>query len=165
MQALSPTPDKKTLLETIITNTRALAESIDVPLLLENLDYNLGGAYEFICEPSFIAEVLERTNTDMLLDIAHARVSASHFGVSIKEYLAELPMVRVKQLHISGPRLDGETLRDAHEPLQAEDYELLEYVLSVTKPWVVTLEYNKEERALLEQLNMSNQVILKLPKH
>jgi uncharacterized protein (UPF0276 family) len=159
MQALSPTIDRETLLETIITNTRGLAENIEVPLLLENLDYNPGGAYEFICEPSFISEGLERTNTDMLLDIAHARVSASHFGVSIKDYLAELPMKRVKQLHISGPRLDGETLRDAHEPLQIEDYELLETVLSVAKPDVVTLEYKKEEKALLEQLRRLSQVV------
>lgn len=152
MQALSPALDRKTLLETIITNTWGLAETIDVPLLLENLDYNPGGAYEYICEPTFIAEVLERTNTGMLLDIAHARVSASRFGTNIKDYLAPLPMERVKQLHISGPRLVGETLRDAHEPLQAEDYEVLEVVLSQTNIRAVTLEYNKEEGELLEQL-------------
>jgi uncharacterized protein (UPF0276 family) len=152
MQALSPILDRETLLETIVTNTRSLAKSIAVPLLLENLDYNPGGAYDYICEPTFITEVLARTNTNMLLDIAHARVSASRFGVDIKEYLAALPMKRVKQLHISGPRLDGETLRDAHEPLQREDYELLEYVFSQTNVKAVTLEYNKEEEALLEQL-------------
>jgi uncharacterized protein (UPF0276 family) len=152
MQALSPTLDRKILLETIVTNARALAKTIEVPLLLENLDYNPGGAYEHICEATFITEVLERTNTEMLLDIAHARVSTSRFGINIKDYLAALPMKRVKQLHISGPRLDGETLRDAHEPLEAEDYELLEYVLSQTNVKAVTLEYNKEERALLEQL-------------
>jgi uncharacterized protein (UPF0276 family) len=159
MQALSATLNRETLLETIVMNTRALAESIGVPLLLENLDYNPGGAYEFICEATFITEVLERANTDMLLDIAHARVSASRFGIDIKDYLAELPMERVKQLHISGPRLDGDTLRDAHEPLQAEDYELLEYVLSVTKPWAVTLEYSKEERALLDQVQKLRQFL------
>jgi uncharacterized protein (UPF0276 family) len=159
MQALSPTLDRKALLETIVMNTRALAESIGVPLLLENLDYNPGGAYEYSCESSFIAEVLERTNTHMLLDIAHARVSASRFGMSVEDYLAELPMERVKQLHISGPRLEGDTLRDAHEPLQVEDYELLEYVLSVTKPWAVTLEYSKEERALLEQVQKLRQFL------
>jgi uncharacterized protein len=153
MQARSPTRDRETLLETIIMNTRGLAESIDVSLLLENLDYNPGGAYEFICEPTFIAEILERTNADMLLDLAHARVSASRFRIDTKDYLAELPMERVKQLHVSGPRLEGETLRDAHEPLQTEDYELLEYALSVSKPKVVTLEYNKEETALLDQLH------------
>jgi uncharacterized protein len=91
--------------------------------------------YSHSCEPTFITEVLGRVNTDMLLDIAHAGVSASRFGRDIKDYLAELPMECVKQLHISG---EDKTLRDAHEPLQTEDYKLL--------------ECNKDEKSLLEHL-------------
>jgi uncharacterized protein (UPF0276 family) len=161
MQACSPTLPREVLLETIITNTRRLAESIAIPLLLENLDYNRGGAYESICEPTFIFDVLEQTDTALLLDLAHARVSASRFGIDMKDYLSALPMRRIKQLHVSGPRFEGQTLRDAHEPLQVQDYELLEWVLATAKPDVVTLEYSKDETMLLEQIQELENVLPK----
>jgi len=106
----------------------------------------------YVCDPEFIAEVLAATDAELLLDLAHAQVSASRLGYEIRAYLAKLPLERVKQLHVSAPRPDGNALVDAHEPLREEDYELLEDVLGRTKPWAVTLEYGKDEGALLEQI-------------
>jgi uncharacterized protein (UPF0276 family) len=126
-----------------------------VPLILENLDYCPGGAYEHICDPAFIAAVLNTTGAGLLLDLAHARVSAARLGLPIETYLGQLPLDRVRQLHISGPRSRAGVLFDAHEALQEQDYALLEWVLLRTQPLALTLEYNREEaelRAELERL-------------
>ena len=131
---------------------RALAAAIPVPLILENLDYCPGGAYEHICEPDFIAAVLNETDAGLLLDLAHARVSAARLGLPIEDYLGQLPLERVRQLHISGPRSRDGVLFDAHESLLDEDYALLEWVLRRTQPLALTLEYNREEAGLREQL-------------
>ncbi len=136
---------------TIIRNVRKLQEALDVPLILENLDFNPMGAYDHVCEPSFIAETLQETNAGLLLDLAHAQVSASRLGYTPENYLQHLPLARVRQLHISGPRPDGAALFDAHEPLRDEDYALLGAVLTETDPMVLTLEYGKDEALLLEQ--------------
>lgn len=152
MHPASPTLTRAALLATVVQNLRALKQVLSVPALIENLDYTPTGAYEHVCEPAFIAEVLTATDVGLLLDLAHAQVSASRLDCGIQDYLAELPLERVKQLHVSGPRPVGKTLTDAHEPLRAEDYELLAELLSQTTPWAVTLEYGKDEQALRDQL-------------
>lgn len=140
------------VVERLIHNITALKAAINVPLLLENLDYNATGAYEHICEPVVIRTVLEATDTYLLLDLAHAQVSASRLGVAQGDYLAQLPLARVKQLHVSSPRPVGETLTDVHETLRPVDYGLLESVLEQTDPWAVTLEYRRDAAALRTQL-------------
>jgi uncharacterized protein (UPF0276 family) len=152
MRAISPALPRDELFANICRNARALAAAIPVPLILENLDYCPGGAYEHICEPDFIAGVLEESGAGLLLDLAHARVSAERLGVPIHEYLARLPLDRVRQLHISGPRLRDGMLADAHEPLLEEDYALLSHVLGQARPLALTLEYHRDEAALREQL-------------
>jgi uncharacterized protein (UPF0276 family) len=152
MQAKTPTLPREELFATMCRNVRGLAAAIPVPLILENLDYLPSGAYEHICEPAFIADVLAETGAGLLLDLAHARVSATRFGVPIGQYLAQLPLDRVRQIHMSGPRPRDGMLTDAHEPLMDEDYELLRGVLSQTRPLALTLEYYRDQAALLEQI-------------
>jgi uncharacterized protein (UPF0276 family) len=151
-RATTPTLSCDELFANICRNVRGLAAAIPVPLILENLDYCPGGAYEQICEPPFIAAVLAETGAGLLLDLAHARVSAARLSIPIGEYLAELPLDRVRQLHVSGPRPRDGTLADAHEPLLDEDYALLCDVLRRTRPFALTLEYFRDEAALHEQI-------------
>jgi uncharacterized protein (UPF0276 family) len=75
------------------------------------------------------------------------------------EYLQDLPLERTVQIHASGPRLRKGVLTDAHEPMQAEDYRLLEWALERTNPQVVTLEYFKEKDRLAEQLSRLAQIV------
>jgi uncharacterized protein (UPF0276 family) len=152
MQPQSPTLSRGELLRHVCANVRALAATISVPLFLENLDYCPNGAYEHVCEPDFIAAVLGETGVGMLLDIAHARVSAAQLGWTIEDYLASLPLAQVRQLHVSGPRWRDGRLEDAHDPLAEEDYALLRRVLRSVDPLALTLEYGGEESALREQL-------------
>jgi uncharacterized protein (UPF0276 family) len=159
MRAKSPPLARDELFDNICRSVLALAAAIPVPLILENLDYCPGGAYDHICEPEFIAAVLGATGAGLLLDLAHARVSAARLGLSIRKYLARLPLERVRQLHISGPRLRDGTLADAHEPLLEEDYLLLEYVLRHTRPQALTLEYHRDEAALHGQLGRLRQML------
>ena len=158
-QAKTPTLPRDELFANICRNVHGLAAAIPVPLILENLDYCPGGAYEYICEPPFIAAVLAETNAGLLLDLAHARVSAARMGMPIDEYLAQLPLDRVRQIHISGPRPRDGVLADAHEALLDEDYALLRDVLHQTRPQALTLEYFRDEGALLEQIGRLRQSI------
>jgi len=152
MTALSPALPRAELFASICRNVRALESAIAVPLILENLDYCPGGAYEHVCDPAFIAALLSETGAGLLLDLAHARVSASRLQLPIETYLSQLPLDRVRQLHISGPRMRDGVLFDAHEALLDDDYALLEWVLQRAKPLALTLEYNREEAELRMEL-------------
>jgi uncharacterized protein (UPF0276 family) len=152
MQPRSRLLTRKEAMATICQNLLQLARSISVPLIIENLDYNPGGAYEYVCEPAFIAEVLNETKVGLLLDLAHSRVSAARLGLSSIEYLAPLPFEHVKEIHVSGPRWQENTLNDAHDTLLDEDYALLNEVLGQSTPSAITLEYARNSQALIEQL-------------
>lgn len=152
MLPLSPTLDRDTCLTRLIETIARVKRSLSVPLLIENLDYCPGGAYEHICRPDFIAEVLERTDCGLLLDLAHLQVSADWQGLSPEEYLARLPLERVVEVHVSSPRRVGERLDDQHEELLERDYELLRLVLERSQPRAVVLEYSRAAERLSDQL-------------
>jgi uncharacterized protein (UPF0276 family) len=151
MQAKSLPLKREPLLSSILGNARQLAEAIEVPLLLENLDYNTTGAYEHICDPDFIREAIERSGSYLLLDLAHAQVSAARLGYSTEEYLDRLPLDRVRQLHVSGPRQFDGVMTDVHEPLGDKDMKILLEILERTEPWALTLEYKKDAGTLVAQ--------------
>ena len=67
-------------------------------------------------------------------------------------YVLSLPLHRVRQLHVSGPRMRQGRLVDVHESMQEPDYEVLSFVLERAQPQVVTLEYIRTREALQEQL-------------
>lgn len=152
MQTLSPTLARDALLNVMVTNIKRLKRVLSVPLLLENLDYVPGAAYDHICQPDFIAEVLQATDTYLLLDLAHAQVSASVLGYPLEAYLSQLPLARIRQLHVSGPRERDGQLHDAHAELQAYDYALLKDVLVNSEVWALTLEYKRNKAELLHQV-------------
>lgn len=168
---------RQTALAHIVRNTRALGERLQTPLLLENIPFSPNLAHVHVCEPDFVSEVLARSGCDLLLDLAHARVSASVLGLDAHTYLEALPLERTAEIHLSGPRrlcevdarrqrlvrenarsvahlvaFGEEHLIDAHETLQEEDYDLLAWVLARTRPRAISLEYYREPLALREQL-------------
>jgi uncharacterized protein (UPF0276 family) len=144
-----PYPDRST--RQFIKKVKALSRRIAVPIILENLD-PLPISCNYEVQPDRITNILEGTGCGLLLDIGHARLSAEYLGVAPEEYILNLPMSGIVQVHVSGPRRRGEKLFDAHEPMQEVDYELLEFVLKRSHPRVVTLEYIREVDPLREQL-------------
>ena len=80
-------------------------------------------------------------------------------GCSTPDYLMRLPLERVRQIHVSGPRPRYGVLVDAHEPLQEEDYGLLQNLLDVTTPRALTLEYDRNEDALKKQVSQLRDIL------
>jgi uncharacterized protein (UPF0276 family) len=147
-----PLPNPERATQQFIQRVRRLARSTYVPVTLENIEPLPIDGYDFEVQTERINQVLDETDCGFLLDIGHARVSAATLGVDIHDYLSGLPLNRVVQVHVSGPRLRGQRLVDAHEALQEVDYALLDFVLAQTQPQVVTLEYIRERESLREQL-------------
>lgn len=152
MRATSPVLPRDDLIRAMCLTVRAIAARLPVPVLLENLDYCAGGAYEHICQPKFIADVIAETGAALLLDIAHAQVSAHRLGWTIDDYLAALPLERVRQVHVSGPRERDGQLADAHDTLTERDERVLSIVLGRCLPDALTLEYRREQSALVLQI-------------
>lgn len=137
-----------------VRTLRRWAAQSPVPLLAENMPPWKRDRPAYVVDPAFITCVVESADCGLLLDLAHARVSAHMRGQPVREYIAQLPLDRLVEIHVSGPRpspADGRLL-DAHEPLQEEDYALLAWVLERAQPQAVTLEYDRERAPLEAQL-------------
>jgi uncharacterized protein (UPF0276 family) len=82
-------------------------------------------------------------------------VAAHYQGQPVREYLARLPLDRLVEIHVSGPRPgpfpDGRLI-DAHQPMQEADYDLLAWVLEQRQPRAVTLEYSRDRAQIVAQL-------------
>jgi uncharacterized protein (UPF0276 family) len=159
MRPRSPVLDAATTRERIVAAARYVHERLSVPLLLENLDYTSGGAYEHICDAGFIAEVIEAVDCGLLLDLAHLQVSAAAFGLEPREYMRRLPLERVVELHVSSPRRVGGLLEDTHHELTPGDEELFSWVLGQVRPRAVVLEYGRDAGLLKEQLERLREIL------
>lgn len=156
--------ERDELLGRIVATATAAAGRLDVPLLLENLDYCPEGAYEHVCEPAFIGAVLEATGCGLLLDLGHLVVSASWLGWTPEEMLEELPLERLVELHVSSPRPlagqgPGGRLDDVHEALTGREVRLLRIALRRGRPRAVVLEYRRDADELRRQLRMLRVVL------
>ena len=136
-------PRDEDVVERLVAVTRAFAERLEAPLLVENVDYSPHDTLlRLPTDPGVVRDVCERAGVGMLLDLAHARIAAHHRGEAVREYLAALPLGRVREIHVCGPAEEpGKGLQDSHLEMGEEDYELLAWTLGRARPLVVTLEY------------------------
>jgi uncharacterized protein (UPF0276 family) len=133
--------------------------SLPVPLLLENMQHWPLPEVDLAADPAFITRVLEETQCDLLLDTAHARITAAILNRDVRDYLAELPLSRIVEVHVSSPRRKNGQWVNCHETMQEEDYALLEWLLQQSTPRVITLEYWKKVAPAREQVLRLNQLI------
>lgn len=145
-------PKAKQASDSFVRTLLQLKEVVELPIILENLPSLHQEKYAYAAEPSAISDIVRKTDSGLLLDIAHARVAASYRRMSVEAYLEKLPLERTKQIHVSGARVKDGYLQDTHEAMQDEDYSILKWVLGNSEPEVVTLEYFRELDSLQEQI-------------
>ncbi len=130
-------------LERLAENIEVLREATGLEIALENVaQYAWSERPLFISDPAWITAALEISQAPLLLDIAHARVSAAHRGENPEKYLDGLPLESTLEIHTSAPRFEAEGLRDRHLAMQPVEFDWLEWVLvRATKTKTITLEY------------------------
>lgn len=117
-------------------------------VIVENVVYRgAEGKILYPCiDPAVLSLVVTETNCGLLLDTAHARLTCLALGIDVKEYIAKLPVLRLKELHVTGAQYAGDRVRDSM-PMGQEDWEVVEWVLQRVReghfatPWAVALEY------------------------
>ena len=98
-----------------------MQDIIGAPLVLENASY-----YAPACPPAapggagadeaaFIAEVVERSGCELLLDVNNVYVNSINFGYDPYEYLDGIDGARAVYLHVAGHYVEAPDLRvDTH---------------------------------------------------
>lgn len=154
-------------LANIVRNGRWLKDWLGIPLLLENFNYHPTNAYEYVCEPETFRALIEQIDSGVLLDLAHAQISAFNMGwPDPRAYLEQLPLDRVVEIHFNQPYNDhGKQMLDRHMSVQPKDIELLRWVLERTpRAQVVNLESESpSEAALSKEIRLLRELLNELP--
>lgn len=159
---LSPLPFTTEAVEVLCRNIAEVRRWIDRPLILENITYQLRLPFSERDEADFLAEVLERTDCGLLLDVTNLHTNAMNHDYDPLEFLDRLPAERIVQLHFVGGHRQGNRLIDSHsQPTPPEVWKLLEHVLSRFPVRGVILERDKNLppfRELAEELERARRL-------
>lgn len=129
---------------------QAFKKNISVPLLLENIpdspqEHKMFDHYPYV-NPEQLNRLFIENDVSFLLDLTHAKITAQYHCWNIHDYICQLPLNRVKEIHVNGSGYDKDGFpADTHQTMEKEDYELLDWVLNYTNPDIVTLEYSGTE--------------------
>ncbi len=127
-------------------------------ILIENLDYHPTGAYEHICEPSFISKMAAHTGCLILLDVAHIIISSHYLGVKPIDFVRAVGVDNVFEVHVNSPLYrDGEWY-DINQPfyqLKVAEQTLkyvIEEEIELGKELLLTLECDEEINEQIRRL-------------
>jgi uncharacterized protein (UPF0276 family) len=96
--------------------------------------------------------VLERSGARLLLDVNNVYVNSQNHGFDAVEFLQELPLERVVEIHVAGhsPSKWGMLIDSHGAPVIEPVHELLRWVLERTGPMPVLLERDNDVPDLAE---------------
>ncbi|HLL53170.1 MAG TPA: DUF692 domain-containing protein [Myxococcaceae bacterium] len=138
---LLPLPRTRAALEVLVENVRRARSVLPVPLALENIAALVEWPDPEMDEPSFLTELLEETDTALLLDLANLHANARNHGWEASGYLERLPLERLAYVHLAGGLQHGGLYHDTHaHPLPPEPLALLEQLCARASPPGVMLE-------------------------
>jgi uncharacterized protein (UPF0276 family) len=99
---LLPVPRTRDALDVLVRNVRLAQAELPVPLALEHVAALLEWPAPELDEAAFLAELLERTGTWLLLDVANLYANARNHGGDPLAFLDALPLERVAYVHVAG---------------------------------------------------------------
>jgi len=95
---------------------------VGYPIISENLPFEPPiPEFHLSSDPELISKAIFETDTGLLLDISHARISADTLGIDYQSYIERLPLDRIHEVHITGVRRYHGFLED-HFEMQPEDW-------------------------------------------
>ena len=150
---LTPLPYTREAVEVVCRNLARAQREIGARLILENISYVVEMPGAEMTEADFLAEVLERSDCGLLLDVMNLHANAVNHAYDPLRFLERIPLERVVQLHcVGGHWLDG-VLVDSHsEPVSAEVWNLLEASLARAPVKGVILERDENLPPLADLL-------------
>lgn len=112
---LLPLPFTEEALEHVAARVKQVQDRLGRQILLENVSSYLTYAESTLSEWDFLAEIAQRADCGILLDINNIFVSSKNHGFDAFEYLSAIPVERVGQYHLAGHSDYGEYLLDTHD--------------------------------------------------
>jgi uncharacterized protein (UPF0276 family) len=142
---LLPLPLTEETLEHVVRRVEQVQDFLGRRILLENPSTYLAWRSSTIPEPQFLAELAQRADCGLLLDVNNVHVSSVNLGFDPLAYIDAIPAQRVGQVHLAGFTDMGTYLFDTHSrPVSDEVWQLYAYTLERVGPPNTMVEWDAE---------------------
>jgi uncharacterized protein (UPF0276 family) len=127
----SPLPFSRAEVERVAGRAAAMQDRLKLPLLHENAFYYARTPGSELAEAEFIATMVEKAQTHLLLDLHNVYSNSKNFeGYDAWTFLRTVPLDRVLEIHIAGGQESEGWYHDFHShPVPEAVWEMLAYVL------------------------------------
>ena len=112
---LLPLPYTEEALAHVVERVRSVQDFLGRRILLENVSSYVEFRDSRLSEWQFLAEIAQRADCLILLDVNNIYVSAVNHEFDPLEYLNAIPAERVQQIHLAGHEDHGDYLVDTHD--------------------------------------------------
>ncbi|WP_394729797.1 DUF692 family multinuclear iron-containing protein [Altererythrobacter sp. GH1-8] len=163
---LLPLPLTEEALKVVCSNIDKAQTLLGRALLFENPSSYLTFPEDEMAEWDFLSEMARRTGCYLLLDVNNVYVSAQNHAFSADDYLAGLPLDRVRQIHLAGhdPANQSRNLIiDTHDRAVCDDVWSLYAKAMAMMPLVVATMIERDDKnpplpELLSELHLAREL-------
>ncbi|BEV16553.1 DUF692 domain-containing protein [Herbaspirillum sp. DW155] len=131
---LLPVPRTAATLARLNANISRTQEVLKRRIALENPSHYLRMDQHSWSEPEFLQELVRRTGCGLLVDVNNVYVSACNLGIDGRQYLDQLPVDDILEIHLAGHSADASLpglLVDSHDaPIAAPVWALYQHLLA-----------------------------------
>ena len=111
---LLPVPRTRDALNVLVDNVKQAQAELPVPLALENIAAVFDWPDNELTEGRFLAELVDRTDCLLLVDVANLYANAVNVGTEPARFLDELPLERLAYVHVAGGVTHDGVYHDTH---------------------------------------------------
>jgi uncharacterized protein len=112
---LLPLPYTEEALAHVAARVRQVQDKLGRQILIENVSSYVTFTQSTLTEWQFLAELCERADCGLLLDVNNVFVSAFNHGFAAADFIDGIPLGRVGQIHLAGHSDYGTHLLDTHD--------------------------------------------------
>ncbi len=140
---LIPVPFTDEAVKHVAGRIREATERVELPFALENPSYYIEYEINALDEASFLTQIVEEADCQLLLDVNNVFVNASNHGYDPYAFIDALPHERVCQIHMAGHDVQPNVIIDTHgAPVVDEVLDLYRYTIERTGPVSTLLEWD-----------------------
>jgi len=155
-----PVPYDREVLDLLIPRVQFFKQRLNRPFLLENNVYYFRYPGQEFTEEEFLNELCEKAGSGVLLDLHNLYTNSVNHAFSATDYLSNLAMQNVTEIHIAGgmPMMGFHT--DSHTgPVLESVWDLLEHAIPLaTNLRGVTFEFHESSYSILGESGILEQI-------
>lgn len=135
---LLPLPYTEEALNNLVERVQQVQDFLGRRLLMENATSYVQFEHSTLSEAEFINALTEQADCDLLFDVNNIYVNQQNHGGDAATLITQLPLDRIKEIHLAGFEDCGDFLLDAHNDKVSDPVWQLYQQLQTLKPGIAT---------------------------